>query len=144
MKKIMGASVIVASSFLLSACHILGVDVPSIPELVQKNHWEGKPIDAAMVKWGQPLKAEKINNEITAYIWDFSRTRSITYEADSYAYYNTDRPGMTTGIVYDTKNVNVKCKLILQVDNQSKLITNYRLDKDYTRAGPCQHLFYGD
>ena len=139
MKKIINISIIIASILALSACS----SIPSIPEVIQKNQWEGKPIDAAIAKWGNPLMAKNINNETTDYIWDFSRTKSITYESDSYAYYNTDRPGMTTGIVYDTKNVTMRCKLILRTNNQSKLITNYILDKDHKYSGACQNLFYG-
>lgn len=121
MNKTINTSIIIASILALSACN----SIPSIPEVIQKNQWEGKPIDAAIAKWGNPLIAKNINNETTDYIWDFSRTKSITYESDSYAYYNTDRPGMTTGIVYDTKKCNHEMQT--NTSNKQPIKTNHKL-----------------
>lgn len=74
--------------------------------------WKGQPI-ASLTNHIRNYKPTVVTmeNHQQAYRWDFSHHYTKTVEVDSYAYYNTDRPGMTTGIVYADRDYQNRCQL---------------------------------
>lgn len=76
------------------------------------SHWKGASIQSltSHIKNYKPTVVTMENNQ-QAYRWDFTHHYTKTVEVDSYAYHNTDRPGMTTGIVYADREYKNRCQL---------------------------------
>lgn len=95
--------------------------------LIEKNIVRGKSIEKYRDAFGRNREVEVVLNGEPAYMWNLSYNQKITVEADSYAYYNQDRPGMTTGIIYEDRIVSRDCKLTISYDPKTRLVTDFKL-----------------
>lgn len=100
---------------------------------LQKSWARGEPIDKYRDYFGRQREVVTVYEGQPAYAWDLSYSEDLTVETDSYAYYNTDRPGMTTGIIYDTRRFDRDCKLTIAYDESTRLVT----DLELTNAVKC-------
>src|SRR5690606_6426974 len=80
---------------------------------IQKSRARGEPIDLYRDKFGRQYEQTTTLNGQPAYVWDLSYDEVLTVETGSYAYHNTDRPGMTTGITYEDRLFSRQCILTM-------------------------------
>lgn len=100
---------------------------------IQKAMARGEPIDKYRDAFGRQAGVATVLDGEPAYMWDLSYDETLTVEGDSYAYYNTDRPGMTTGINYQRRTFFRQCLLTMSYDPQTGLVTGI----DLTNPSKC-------
>lgn len=129
--KVLAAGMLVTS---LSGCAAeIGT---AIGMQIQKASARGENIDKYRDAFGRSAEVETALDGQPAYTWDLSYYEDVTVEGDSYAYYNTDRPGMTTGITYERRTLLRKCLLTMSYDPQTRLVT----DVDLPNAVKCRKV----
>jgi len=103
---------------------------------IQKSMARGEPI-------GKYRGALSAGNEVAttldgqpAFTWDMSYYEDVTIQKDGYAYKNTDRPGYTTGLIYENRTVHRQCLLTMAYDPQTLLVT----DLELTNAVTCRRV----
>lgn len=101
--------------------------------------WKGQSIQSLRnhVKEYKAV-AVTMENGQQAYKWDFSHHYTRTVEVDSYAYHNTDRPGMTTGIVYADRDYINRCALYAFISPQNQMIVNIMIK--HPPRGSCPDI----
>lgn len=95
--------------------------------LIEKPMVRGESIEKYRDAFGRSVEVETVLNGEPAYTWDLSYYQRMTVEADTYAYHNLDRPGMTTGIIYEDRDVLRSCQLTMSYDPQTRLVTDFEL-----------------
>jgi|GEM_PF-1763720 len=103
---------------------------------IHKSRIRGEPVDKFVDYFGSKIARATVLNGNPAYTWNASYREDRTVEVDSYAYYNQDRPGMTTGIVYGTRTFDRDCQLTIAYDESTRLVTDLELTNEFE----CTHV----
>lgn len=118
--------IITCIGFLFTGCAAeLGTAAHhAILESRLNSKWQGQPIQTLQnhIKNYQATTVMMENNQ-KAYRWDFTHHYTKTVEVDSYAYHNTDRPGMTTGIIYADRDYKNRCQLYALIAPDTTMIS---------------------
>ncbi|HRL22812.1 hypothetical protein [Alcaligenes sp. CHO6] len=96
-------------------------------QLIEKPMVRGESIEKYRDAFGRSGEVETVLNGEPAYKWNLSYYQRVTVEADTYAYHNLDRPGMTTGIIYEDRDILRPCQLTMSYDPKTRLVTDFEL-----------------
>ncbi|WP_431019422.1 hypothetical protein ACQ4K0_28435 [Burkholderia cepacia] len=120
---------------LMSGC---GNVVPTIPEMVARSKWEGKPMSQAYQKWGQPAgyalakDGEKVAYWNTASLGTVRRAAGQTMEQTAGGLAITDH--------WVDETITYECTLVLKF-NQNNVITQFKTLQN--RLGGCTNFYWG-
>lgn len=102
------------------------------------SRFEGKPVSEAVNAMPKRLQQSGITNDGKPYYyWIFDEVETVTF-TDSYAYHNTDRPGMTTGLYFYERELPRKCSVVVVYDDATQIVTDFQVNK--TRNAKCRKM----
>lgn len=98
----------------------------------------GKPVSSVLAAMPDHLRENRTDtNGRLYYFWNFDEIETVSVE-NGYAYYNTERPGMTTGIAYENQNRQRQCSVTAYYDPANMVTTSYRVHR--SRGAQCSEM----
>jgi hypothetical protein len=128
--------ILILFSALASGCEVLANAVPTIPDVINKNKFEGNNIQVAYAEYGKPAQLVKNAGGESVARWFFESQYSLTDTA------NTVSAGPAGGVMLtptsSTKYYDKKCTLEITFNAQN-MVTDYKTIKN--SPGSCNKWF---
>lgn len=123
-------------SVLVSGCEVLANAVPTIPDVINKNKFEGADIQLAYAQYGKPGQVVKSADGGSVARWFYESQYSLSDTA------NTVSAGPGGGVMLtpttSTKYYDKKCTLEITFNAQN-IVTDYKTIKN--SPGSCNKWF---
>lgn len=123
-------------SIALSGC---ANAIPSVPELMARSKWVGKPVSLAFKKWGGPAERKSTDDGQTQYIWHYRNQ----YPVRVLTGVNTRQVGeglISTMNIYEDQLRTDACDFYLTADKQGVITAFSTLQN---RVTGCREFYWG-
>ena len=128
--------ILILLSVLASGCEVLANTVPTIPDVINQNKFEGANIQVAYAQYGKPAQLVKNADGGSVTRWFYESQYSLTDTA------NTVSAGPSGGVMLtptsSTKYYDKKCTLEIAFNAQN-IVTDYKTIKN--SPGSCNKWF---
>lgn len=135
MNRVLATLLALATTALLSGCMNM---VPTIPEMMARSKWEGKPIKDAVAKWGPPAGVTQAKDGQRVAYWSGSSLTTVREALGQTV--EPGGPGLIITSHYADRVITNNCTLTLKF-NQDNIITKF--DTWENRSGACGDFYWG-
>lgn len=119
----------------LSGCQAMANAVPTIPDLIYRNKFEGGGMDAVYEKFGQPQQVNKTANGEFSAKWFYRSQYALTDTANTVS--AGPGGGVTMTPTSSTRYYDKQCTVIVTYNSQN-IVTSYKTEKNV--PGSCNRF----